>query len=188
MRALHLRTAAIALVAGIGLSGCATYSPFGYGSGVSIGYGGYYDPFYDPYYRGYRTGYYGSRYGGYYGSPYGGWYNGFYYPGFGYYVYDRNNRRQMWNDVLKDYWASRAATLQTSGVSNPAVTSSGTVRPSRAMRERPARTRIATVDRTRPATAERVRTTREERTSAASTRRTERASARASRRAARTDD
>jgi hypothetical protein len=80
MRALHLRTAAVLLAAGVGLGGCASYSPFGYGNGVSIGYGN--NGYYDPYYGGY-----GSRYAAGY-SPYG-WYDGFYYPGAGYYVYDQ---------------------------------------------------------------------------------------------------
>ena len=40
------------------------------------------------------------RYGGYggygYGSPYYGWNDGFYYPGTGYYVYDRDRRPHRW--------------------------------------------------------------------------------------------
>ena len=118
MRALNLRTAAIALVAGIGLGGCAT--PFG---GVSVGYGdrGYYDPYYGGYGYGYspygysRYGYspYGySRYGyspyGYGYSPYWGWNNGYYYPGTGYYVYDRYRRPRVWTDAERQYWTERA--------------------------------------------------------------------------------
>ncbi len=101
MRALHLRTAAVLLAAGVGLGGCATYSPFGYGNGVSIGYGnGYNDRYYDPYYnRGY-----GSRYAGY--SPYG-WYDGYYYPGAGYYVYDQYRNPYYWNDYHRRYWTVR---------------------------------------------------------------------------------
>lgn len=97
MRALHLRTAAVLLVAGVGLGGCASYSPFGYGNGVSIGYGnnGYYDPYYSRY---------GSRYAGY--SPYG-WYDGFYYPGAGYYVYDQYRNPYYWNDYQRRYWTVR---------------------------------------------------------------------------------
>ncbi len=101
MRALHLRTAAVLLAAGVGLGGCATYSPYGYGSGVSIGYGnGYNDRYYDPYYRGY-----GSRYAAGY-APYG-WYDGFYYPGAGYYVYDRYRNPYYWNDRHRGYWTVR---------------------------------------------------------------------------------
>ena len=97
MRALHLRTAAVLLAAGVGLGGCASYSPFGYGNGVSIGYGnnGYYDPYYSRY---------GSRYAGY--SPYG-WYDGFYYPGAGYYVYDQYRNPYYWNDYQRRYWTVR---------------------------------------------------------------------------------
>jgi hypothetical protein len=101
MRALHLRTAAILVAAGVGLSGCATYSPFGYGSGVSVSYGDrYYDPYYDRY---------GSRYGSGYGygyAPYG-WHDGFYYPGAGYYVYDRYRNPYYWNDYQRRYWTVR---------------------------------------------------------------------------------
>jgi len=191
MRIPSFRTAAIVLAAGIGLGGCATYSPYGYGGGVSVslgtgyggygrygGYGGFYDPFYDPYYRGYRS-YYGSRFGGYYGSPYGGWYSGFYYPGFGRYVYDRHNRRQVWNDGLRNYWSTRRARLESSGVTNPAVTtgSSGTI----IVRERPGRTRVNRIERNRPAVVERNQTIRTERRSAVSERRAERAAARSAR-------
>ena len=61
MRVLTLRNAALALVAGIGLSGCA-YGPYG-GLGVGATYGNGYDPYYNSYG-------YGSPYGGYgsYGS------------------------------------------------------------------------------------------------------------------------
>jgi hypothetical protein len=97
MRALHLRTAAVLLAAGVGLGGCATYSPFGYGNGVSIGYGNGYN---DPYYGGY-----GSRYAAGY-APYG-WYDGYYYPGAGYYVYDRYRNPYYWDDRHRGYWTVR---------------------------------------------------------------------------------
>jgi hypothetical protein len=97
MRALHLRTAAVLLAAGVGLGGCASYSPFGYGNGVSIGYG---NGYYDPYYSGY-----GSRYAAGY-SPYG-WYDGFYYPGTGYYVYDQYRNPYYCNDYQRRYWTVR---------------------------------------------------------------------------------
>ena len=93
MRALHLRTAAVLLAAGIGLGGCATYSPFGYGNGVSVSYG---DRYYDPYYSGYGAGY----------APYG-WYDGYYYPGAGYYVYDQYRNPYYWNDYQRRYWTVR---------------------------------------------------------------------------------
>src|SRR5687768_4553496 len=115
MRIPRLRSAAIIAAGAIGLGGCATYSPFGYGSGVSVSYG---DRYYDPYYGGYsRYGYgspygYGSRYGygsgyGYGYMPYYGWYNGFYYPGTGYYVYDRNRRPRQLTEAERRYWAER---------------------------------------------------------------------------------
>jgi hypothetical protein len=98
MRALHLRTAAILMAAGVGLGGCASYSPFGYGNGVSVGYGNGYG--YDPYYSGY-----GSRYGASY-APYG-WYDGYYYPGAGYYVDDRYRTPYYWIDYQRRYWTVR---------------------------------------------------------------------------------
>ena len=108
MRIMSLRSAALAVTAAIGLSGCTTYGMYGSPYGASIGYGNY-----DPYYDGYGYGYspYGySRYGynsGYYGSPYWGWYDNFYYPGSGYYVYDQYRRPHRWSDSQRDYWLQR---------------------------------------------------------------------------------
>ena len=118
MRVLNLRNAAIALVAGVGLSGCA-YGPYG-GVGMGVGYGNGYDPYYGGYGYGSQYGYgygspyggYGSPYGGYgygYGSPYYGWNDGFYYPGTGYYVYDSNRRPYRWSDSQRQYWQQRQA-------------------------------------------------------------------------------
>ena len=91
MSIFNLKTAALAIAAGVGLSGCA-YGPYG-GLGVGVGYGNGYDGYYgNGYYGGgYPYGYagYNSPYGYGYGSPYYGWNNGYYYPGTGYYVYDR---------------------------------------------------------------------------------------------------
>lgn len=109
MRIPSFRTAAIVLAAGIGLGGCA-YSPFGYGSGVSVGYGN--NGYYDPYYGGYSGYGYGSPYGygsGYGYAPYYGWNNGYYYPGSGYYVYDRYRRPRVWTEAERQYWAERAS-------------------------------------------------------------------------------
>ena len=122
MSVLNLRTAAVALLAGVGLAGCA-YGPYG-GLDVGAGYGnGYYGAGYSPYgygspYGGY--GGYGSPYGYGYGSPYGyggygyvpsyyGWYDGFYYPGTGYYVYDQNRQPHRWSQEMQQYWGRRAA-------------------------------------------------------------------------------
>ena len=112
MRVLNIRTAAVALLAGIGLAGCA-YGPYG---GVGVGYGspyGYdgYSPYgygsYSPY--GYSPyGYYGG------GMPYYGWYDGFYYPGTGYYVYDRDRNQYRMTDAQRKYWDWRAKGSPTS--------------------------------------------------------------------------
>lgn len=87
--------AAIGLAGAVALGGCA-YDD-GYYGGVSVGSGyyagGYYDDYWGPGY--YRPGYYG------------GWYNDFYYPGSGYYVYDRSGRRHRWNDGQRRYWEGR---------------------------------------------------------------------------------
>jgi hypothetical protein len=98
---------------GLGLAGAATLAlggcyddGYGYG-GVAVGagsvYGGGYG--YDPYYDGY----------GYGGYPAYGWYNGFYYPGTGYYVYDRGGRRQRWRDSDRHYWEGRRGNAQAGG-------------------------------------------------------------------------
>jgi hypothetical protein len=111
MYAFRLRATAVALVAGVGLTGCM--SPYGYnGVSVGVGSGGYYDPYYGGYgYGGYpQYGYgYGAGYPGYgYGyAPYYGWYDDFYYPGSGYYVYDRYRRPHRWSDDQRRHWESR---------------------------------------------------------------------------------
>jgi hypothetical protein len=110
MRIPHIRLAAIALLSGVTLGGCAygLGDPYGGYGGVNVGYGnGYYGSSYgSPYgYGGYG---YGSPYGyaGYdsYGySPYG-WYGNYYYPGSGNYVYDRDRRRHNITDEQRRYW------------------------------------------------------------------------------------
>jgi hypothetical protein len=69
--------------ASIALAGCSTYDNYGYRgySGVSIGYSS--------------------------SSPYYGWYDGYYYPGTGYYIYDRQGSRQRWRDSDRRYWQGR---------------------------------------------------------------------------------
>lgn len=105
--------------AAVALSGCA-YGGFGNGLGVGIGYGspygGYgsygYNPYYDPYFGyGSRYAYGYSPYGyGMYGSPYGGgWYNGYYYPGSGYYIYDRDRNRRRMSEAEEAFWRQRVA-------------------------------------------------------------------------------
>lgn len=87
MTALPPRALATVLAGLLTLGGCSAYDDgYGYG-GVSLGYGsGYHDPWYY------------DRYG---------WYDGFYYPGSGYYVYDRYGKRHRWNNHHRHYWQSR---------------------------------------------------------------------------------
>jgi hypothetical protein len=73
--------AALAFAATAALGGCA--DGYGYG-GVSAGYGS-----------------------GYYDDGYYGWYGDYYYPGTGYYVYDRDRRPHRWNDGQRRYWEGR---------------------------------------------------------------------------------
>lgn len=80
-KALSAATLASALM----LGGCA-YDDYGYG-GMSVGYG---SPYYDDY--------------GY--GPYG-WYDGYYYPGNGYWMYDRRGDRHRWSDRQRKYWEQR---------------------------------------------------------------------------------
>lgn len=82
--------AAAALTATMGLSACN--DGYGYG-GVGLGYN---SAAWDPYY------------GGYTGDPYWGWNNDYYYPGTGYYVFDRSNRRYRWNAQQRGYWQGRS--------------------------------------------------------------------------------
>lgn len=86
----RLPAIALALAATLGLSACYE-DGYGYG-GLSVGYG---------------DGYYGRPYYGGYGYPYYGWYDGFYYPGTGYYVYDRYRRAHRWTDAQRNYWEWR---------------------------------------------------------------------------------
>jgi len=112
MFAYPIRTVALTLCAAAGLSACTT-GPYGYG-GVSVGVGnGYYDPYYGGYGYGYGAGYpgYGLGYGL---DPYWGWYDGFYYPGTGYYVYDRYRRPHRWTDTQRRYWEQRRERLRNS--------------------------------------------------------------------------
>jgi len=124
MLAYPLRVTALAFAAVVGLSACT--SPYGY-SGVSMGVGnaGYYDPYYGGY--GYGAGY---GYGGGYGypgyslayAPYWGWYDDFYYPGTGYYVYDRHHHKHHWTDAQRRYWqARRDRAVATGTTSQPVV-------------------------------------------------------------------
>jgi hypothetical protein len=79
----HFIGPALLALSAAALSGCTTDDGYGYG-GVSVGYGS-----------------------GYYGDPYWGWYDDYYYPGTGYYIYDRGGARHTWNDSQRHYWESR---------------------------------------------------------------------------------
>lgn len=89
----HKFLAAMGLAGALALGGCAYDDGYGYG-GVSVGTG---------YYAG--GGYYDDY--GYGPGGYGGWYNGFYYPGSGYYIYDRGGTRHRWDDGQRRYWEGR---------------------------------------------------------------------------------
>ena len=101
------------------------YGGYGYGAGYGYGSGYGYNPYYAGYNPYYRSPFYGSRY---YGSPYLGWYDGFYYPGNGYYVYDRDNTRRRISDAERRRWlqgiadaaAARASAGQTTNGANAA--------------------------------------------------------------------
>ena len=81
MKSMILRPAVIALAA-LGLAGCTSYgNGHGY-SRLSVGYGNTYRPYY-------------------------GWYDGYYYPGTGYYIYDRYGSRYRWSDRHRSYWKAR---------------------------------------------------------------------------------
>ena len=72
----------LAAVASLGLGACTTYDDYGYPTTrVSVGVG--------------------------YGAPYYGWYDGYYYPGTGYYIYDRGGSRIRWTNRYRDYWVAR---------------------------------------------------------------------------------
>lgn len=109
MPASRVFSALIVLAATTGLGACTAYDPYGY-NGVSVGVG--YGSPYSSYGYGYGQPYYGvgygyPYYGGGYGNPYYGWYDGYYYPGTGYYVYDRRGSRQRWSDQQRRFWESR---------------------------------------------------------------------------------
>ncbi len=84
MNTLAVRAAMVA-IAGLSLGACSTYGSDGYGySRVAVGYGA-----------------------GYYSDPYYGWYDGYYYPGSGYYVWDRQGYRHRWTSRHQRYWLAR---------------------------------------------------------------------------------
>ena len=92
---MRISLVGLILAGGLAVSGCASNGLY---SGVSVGTGFGYGS--------YGYGGYGHGYGAY-GSPYWGWYDGFYYPGSGFYVYDRYRRAFYWNDRYRRYWTDR---------------------------------------------------------------------------------
>jgi hypothetical protein len=84
----RFRAATLALGATLGLAACSTYGDNGDGY-RSAGY--------------YRGGYALSD-----GGPFYGWYDNFYYPGSGYYLYDRGGRRHAMNHSQRQHWLNRA--------------------------------------------------------------------------------
>lgn len=93
----------VGLVSLLALGGCAYDDGYGYG-GMSVGTGYYAGDYYGP--AGYGAGGFGNGFGN---GGFGGWYNDFYYPGTGYYVFDRGGRRHRWNDGQRSYWEGRRA-------------------------------------------------------------------------------
>lgn len=77
-----IRAAVLAAAATAALAGCSSHGGYGYGSSP------------------YPSSYYG-------GSAYFGWYDGYYYPGTGYYVYDRRGYRHSWNAKQRRHWEAR---------------------------------------------------------------------------------
>lgn len=204
---MRIRNLSLIAGAALAVSGCA-YN----GLGMGVGYGN------DPY--GYGYGSYGSPYGYGYGSPYGygasygspyygygydpfgrygygygyapyGWNNGYYYPGDGYYVYDRNNKPREMTASEKSYWSKRIAEVmadnirQNRGTATTSSTSVGTQSvgsTSGATAPRPLRSRETTSSRTERSSS------LSERRSSLEERRTARREAAATRRASRSED
>ncbi len=154
---MRARLVTLILAAGVSLGGCAyggglgglsvgtSYGdPYGYGGRYGSPYDGQYgygSPYGSPYgYGGYRSPYghgggFGydpfNRYNPYYRSPYYsspfGWYGGYYYPGTGYYVYDRERRRRPLTEQLRQYWErQRAEAARTKSTGGSAMTQSRT--------------------------------------------------------------
>ncbi|HEX4735997.1 MAG TPA: hypothetical protein VH331_00385 [Allosphingosinicella sp.] len=100
----RLRNVLLIALGAAGLAACN--EGYGYG-GMEVGYGaraygpGYCDPYWEDCY-----GAYGYGYGGY-GDPWWGWWGDYYYPGIGFYVYDRGGHRYRWNDNQRHYWEGR---------------------------------------------------------------------------------
>ena len=93
---------AVLATASLGLSGC--YETFGASYGYDTAYDSYgcdpYDP-YDSYYNcDYRYGFNNIGYGG-------GWWDNYYYPGYGFYIFDRGGQRYQMRNHHHQYWGQR---------------------------------------------------------------------------------
>jgi hypothetical protein len=101
-RKTFLKLAALA-TAGMAVSGCTYDMGLGYASDS------YYDDYYDcdPY-GGYDS-YYQCDYGhGFYNIGYGGgWYDNYWYPGYGFYLFDRYGSRYPMRDNHRRYWGEQ---------------------------------------------------------------------------------
>jgi hypothetical protein len=107
MSASRLRLFVLLAASAAGLSACA--DDYGYGYGMSAGYGprgGYAcDPnYYDC--RGYGYDSY-ADYGGYYGDPWYGWYGDYFYPGVGLFVFDSFGHRFRMDRDQHRFWEGR---------------------------------------------------------------------------------
>jgi hypothetical protein len=97
-----LKIAAAATV-GFGLSGCVYDVGLGYASD------GYYNDYYDCDPFGGYDSYYSCDYGhGFYNIGYGGgWYDNYWYPGYGFYLFDRYGSRYPMRDNHRRYWGQQ---------------------------------------------------------------------------------
>jgi hypothetical protein len=104
MSGSRLRLFVLLAASAAGLSACA--DDYGYGYGMSAGYGPRGGYACDPHY--YDCGAYGGYdydYG--YGDPWYGWYGDFFYPGTGLFVFDNFGRRFRMNRDQRHFWDGR---------------------------------------------------------------------------------
>ena len=103
MSASRLRLFVLLAASAAGLAACA--DDYGYGYGMSAGYGprgGYCDPNY------YDCGAYGyDAYDYGYGDPWYGWYGDYFYPGVGFFVFDRFGHRFRMDRDQHRFWQGR---------------------------------------------------------------------------------
>jgi hypothetical protein len=112
MSGSRLRVLILLAASAAGLSACA--DDYGYGYGMSAGYGPQARYACDPHYydcAAYGYGGYGydsyGDYGGYYGDPWYGWYGDYFYPGIGLFVFDSFGRRFRMDRDQRRFWDGR---------------------------------------------------------------------------------